>query len=49
MTDYGATPEFYSLDTIREQMVSFNLMLDKHRGTNFFDTFPMYEKYIKEI
>jgi len=48
MTDYGAIPEFYSLENIREQMVSFNLMLDEHRGTNFFDTFPMYEKYKRE-
>lgn len=37
-----------TLDTIRKEMISYNLLLDKYRNTNFFKVFPMYEKY-KEI
>jgi organic radical activating enzyme len=47
MNDYGAKREFYDLNRIRSEMVTFNTMLDKHRDTNFFDTFPMYEKYLR--
>lgn len=28
-----------------EEMISYNLMLDEHRGTDFFSTFPQYRKY----
>ena len=37
-----------TLDDIRKEMISYNLLLDKYRDTNFFEVFPMYEKY-KEI
>ena len=26
-------------------MIEYNLMLDGYRGTDFFATFPQYEKY----
>jgi organic radical activating enzyme len=38
-------PLHYSLSDLRKKMVSFNLLLDKYRDTNFFKTFPQYEKY----
>ena len=28
-----------------KEMIDYNLMLDKHRGTNFFSVFPQYRKY----
>ena len=27
------------------EMIEYNLMLDKYRDTNFFETFPQYRKY----
>jgi len=46
--DFGVVPQYFSLEDIRKKMVSFNLLLDEYRETNFFDVFPMYTKY-KEI
>ena len=31
--------------TLGKEMVSYNLLLDKYRGTDFFSTFPQYRKY----
>ena len=31
--------------TLGKEMVEYNLMLDEHRGTDFFATFPQYRKY----
>ena len=33
------------LTPIMDKFISYNLMLDKHRGTDLFKTFPMYKKY----
>jgi MoaA/NifB/PqqE/SkfB family radical SAM enzyme len=33
------------LTPIMHKFISYNLMLDKHRGTDLFNTFPMYKKY----
>jgi len=30
-----------------ETMVNYNLLLDSHRNTSFFDVFPMYKKYLR--
>jgi hypothetical protein len=47
MKDIGTDYDFFDLNRIRDEMINFNTMLDKHRNTNFFDTFPMYRKYVR--
>ena len=37
--------EHLSLSEIRDRMIKYNLLLDSHRNTSFFDVFPMYKKY----
>ena len=34
------------LPTMSDEAIDYNLMLDKYRGTNFFETFPMYKEYL---
>lgn len=36
------------LHTLGKELISYNTLLDSYRGTNFFKSFPMYEKY-KEL
>ena len=43
--DIHSTPQHLSLNDIRDEMLSFNTLLDTYRDTNFFEVFPMYEKY----
>jgi len=37
--------EFLSIDWMRRKMLSYNLLLDSYRDTNFLEVFPMYTKY----
>ena len=37
--------EHLSIEEMRYRMVDYNLLLDSYRGTDFFTTFPVYEKY----
>lgn len=37
----------YSLEKIRSEMIDYNLLLDSHRNTSFFEVFPMYKKYLR--
>ena len=34
------------LPTLGRELVDYNLMLDSYRGTNFFEVFPQYRKYM---
>jgi organic radical activating enzyme len=34
-----------SINAVRKEMIYYNLLLDEHRGTDFFKTFPIYRKY----
>jgi len=35
----------FSLDQIRNDMITYNKLLDSYRSTNFFEVFPQYRKY----
>jgi organic radical activating enzyme len=45
ITEKGKKLEYLTLSDLRKNMISFNTLLDKYRGTSFFETFPMYRKY----
>ena len=44
--DINGTQHF-SLEEIRDTMITYNELLDLHRDTSFFDVFPMYKKYLR--
>lgn len=45
--DINIGEEHFSLEDMRENMISYNLLLDSYRDTSFFDVFPMYKKYLR--